>query len=261
MTEVCRVTKEGKDIPVEYGQWSPYVKMFMNQHQWLIWKSLASRTKMANLKVHCSVTSGVIETSGVGWQKKERGPEFFEGGAHKVKFWKNLGAPCTERGGRAPPWRYATDRNTLLLLLQLLLSNLADLHHSPSTTYAYTTPGTSFRGGQGGHFSPLILKNRNDVSAQHILLWRSFAGPSYALHFGSSFFCIFCSNHLQSLRFTPSLSIFQTELQSINQSVSNVLFSMLARVGRFDPQQLLHLSLSNGSTLCIPYFLISHFTP
>jgi len=32
---------------------------------------------------------------------------------------------------------------------------------------------------------------------------------------------------------------------------------MLARVGRFDPQQLLHLSLSNGSTLCIPYFLIS----
>jgi len=35
---------------------------------------------------------------------------------------------------------------------------------------------------------------------------------------------------------------------------------MLARVGRLDPQQLLHLSLSNGSTLCIPYFLISHFT-
>jgi len=35
---------------------------------------------------------------------------------------------------------------------------------------------------------------------------------------------------------------------------------MLARVGRFDPQQLLHLSLSNGSNLYILYFLISHFT-
>jgi len=45
-----------------------------------------------------------------------------------------------------------------------------------------------------------------------------------------------------------------------NQIVYNVLSSMLARVGRLDPQQLLHLSLSNGSILCIPYFLISHFT-
>jgi len=35
---------------------------------------------------------------------------------------------------------------------------------------------------------------------------------------------------------------------------------MHPRVGRLDPQQLLHLSLSNGSTLCIPYFLISQFT-
>jgi len=34
---------------------------------------------------------------------------------------------------------------------------------------------------------------------------------------------------------------------------------MLAQVGRLDPQQL-HLSLSNGYTLCIPHFLISHFT-
>jgi len=47
--------------------------------------------------------------------------------------------------------------------------------------------------------------------------------------------------------------------QSINQTVNNVLFFMLARVRRLDPQQLLHLSLSNGSTLCIPYSLISHF--
>jgi len=29
---------------------------------------------------------------------------------------------------------------------------------------------------------------------------------------------------------------------------------MLAQAGRFDPQQL-HLSLSNGTTLCIPYLL------
>jgi len=49
-------------------------------------------------------------------------------------------------------------------------------------------------------------------------------------------------------------------VQSINQTVYDVLFYMLARVGRLDPQQLLHLSKSNGSTLCIPYFLISHFT-
>jgi len=35
---------------------------------------------------------------------------------------------------------------------------------------------------------------------------------------------------------------------------------MLARVGRLDSEQLLYLSLSNGSTLSIPYFLISHFT-
>jgi len=48
--------------------------------------------------------------------------------------------------------------------------------------------------------------------------------------------------------------------QSISQTVNNVLFSMLARVGRLDPQPLLHLYISNGSTLCIPYFLISHFT-
>jgi len=46
----------------------------------------------------------------------------------------------------------------------------------------------------------------------------------------------------------------------INQVVYNVLFPMLARVGRFDPQQLLHLSLSNGSPLCIQYFFILHFT-
>jgi len=45
--------------------------------------------------------------------------------------------------------------------------------------------------------------------------------------------------------------------QSINQTVFNVLISMLAPVGRLDPQQLLHLSLSNSSPLCIPYVLIS----
>jgi len=48
--------------------------------------------------------------------------------------------------------------------------------------------------------------------------------------------------------------------QSISQTVYNVHFSMLAQVVRLDPKQLLHLSLSNSSTLCIPYFLISHFT-
>jgi len=62
-------------------------------------------------------------------------------------------------------------------------------------------------------------------------------------------------------RFVRFFSIFTqvTTLQSIkiNPTVYNVLFSMLARVGRLDPQQLLHLSLSNGSTLCIPYFLTS----
>jgi len=48
---------------------------------------------------------------------------------------------------------------------------------------------------------------------------------------------------------------------TIKQTVYNALFSMLARVGRFDPQQLLHLSLSNGSTLCIPYFTLAAASP
>jgi len=51
-----------------------------------------------------------------------------------------------------------------------------------------------------------------------------------------------------------------TLINQINQTVYKVLVSMLARIGRLDPQQLLQLSLSNGSTLCIPYFIISHFT-
>jgi len=48
--------------------------------------------------------------------------------------------------------------------------------------------------------------------------------------------------------------------QSIKQSITS-FFSMLARVGQFDPQQLLHCPYqANGSIRYIPYFLISHFT-
>jgi len=48
--------------------------------------------------------------------------------------------------------------------------------------------------------------------------------------------------------------------QSINQTVYNVLFLCLHGLDGYslNPQQLLHLSLSNGSTLCVPYFLSSH---
>jgi len=57
--------------------------------------------------------------------------------------------------------------------------------------------------------------------------------------------------------------LVQSTANSINQTVYNILFSMLAGLDGLThklPQQLLHLSLSNGSNLCIPYFLISHFT-
>jgi len=52
-----------------------------------------------------------------------------------------------------------------------------------------------------------------------------------------------CVNERYRNRAASSLLLFISFYsinQSINQSVYNVLFSMLTRVGRLDPQQLLH---------------------